>query len=108
MATQNGSAALVSLYLEQAKLARAMLAPLTRAGYACDWRQFLEFCKEHGLTALPASSDTISLFVVHKLSQGRKASSVRRLVAGIVHHHREKRCAVDWLGRVEELLVGAR
>ena len=103
-----GFVSLENLYLEQAKLARAMLAPLTRQGYDYDWRAFMRWCSVRRLTALPAAAETVALFVVDLLSKGRKISTVRRLVAGVTHVHRRDGHDATWLGHVLELLVGAR
>lgn len=113
MATPNPSAegllSLQALYIEQAKISRAMLATATRTGYAFDLRAFRRWCGEHGLDALPSTSETVALFVTDLLAKGKKTSTVRRLLAGIVHAHRAEGHALD-LNRefIELLLEGAK
>lgn len=113
MATPNpipaGLLSLQALYLEQAKISRAMLATTTRDGYAFDLKAFRRWCDERNLDALPATSETISLFVTDLLARRKKTSTVRRLLAGVVHAHRAQGHALD-LNRefIEMLLEGAK
>src|SRR5271155_210182 len=42
---------------------RAAKAPATVRAYAADWRHFTAWCGEHGLSALPATPDTVALYL---------------------------------------------
>jgi integrase len=42
---------------------RAAKAPATVRAYAADWRHFTAWCAEHGLSALPATPDTVALYL---------------------------------------------
>ena len=42
---------------------RAAKAPATLRAYAADWRHFTAWCAEHGLSALPATPDTVALYL---------------------------------------------
>lgn len=103
-----GLATLEALYTERGRIERALLAPLTQSGYANDWRAFARWCKMWDLDSLPASPDTVTLFAVDLLSRGRKTSTVRRLVSGVTHVHRREGKPVEWTGRIDDLLAGAR
>ena len=67
-------------YLEQAKAAN------TRRAYAADWRTFTRWCAGHGVAALPASPETIVLFLVDHAGI-RKASTLQRALVSIAHAH---------------------
>lgn len=112
MATPDRSAeglvSLEALYVERGRLERALLAPLTHAGYANDWRAFKRWAQAHNLCSLPASTDTVSLFATDLLARGRKTSTIARLLAGIAHVHRREGQPVPWAERMQELLTGAR
>jgi integrase len=42
---------------------RAAKAPATVRAYAADWRHFTAWCTVHGLSALPATPDTVALYL---------------------------------------------
>ena len=42
---------------------RAAKAPATVRAYAADWRHFTAWCTEHDLSALPATPDTVALYL---------------------------------------------
>jgi integrase len=42
---------------------RAAKAPATVRAYAADWRHFTAWCSEHGLASLPATPDTVALYL---------------------------------------------
>ena len=67
--------------------AAANLAPQTISGYAYDWRMFGEWCALMGLASLPATTDTVALYLTWLLSDGKKISTVRRRSAAIAHYH---------------------
>ncbi len=71
-----------------AELARAVdvdlatpdLAPATERAYAHDWADFVAFCTQHGLEALPAAPQTLALYL--KALETRRSRSGDRLHAG--------------------------
>src|SRR6266700_1085586 len=61
--------------------ARAKSTATIRA-YSSDWRDFLRWTEQHGLVPLPATDETVALYLAHLAAQGlRPATLGRRLVA---------------------------
>lgn len=60
----------------------------TRKGYGSDWRDFLAFCREHDLQPLPASAETLAMYLAALASAGRKVATIRRRVVAIGAAHR--------------------
>ena len=54
-------------------LAQSVRAPLTLAGYRSDWRIFCAWCRSANLVPLPASTDTIALYVTALIRRCRIA-----------------------------------
>jgi len=55
----------------------------TRRAYASDWRIFTAWADSRGLTALPASPDTVCLFLASQAESGVKAATLSRRMASI-------------------------
>ena len=71
-------------------LRNVVRAPTTVRGYGQDWRTFARWCQEAGRNALPASSDTVSLYIASLLDVRKlKVSSAERHVSAIRHYHRQ-------------------
>ena len=65
-------------------------AERTRAIYRSDWAVFERWCRAHGLSALPASTDTLCRYLACMAGElGRKASTIRRARCsiGLAHAH---------------------
>jgi site-specific recombinase XerD len=67
-------------YVRQAK------ASNTRRAYASDWRHFTAWCAGHGLAPLPASPDTVALYL-SALAHAAKTSTIGRRVSSISQAH---------------------
>lgn len=68
--------------LERARALRMnSQGPLTRSGYRRDFEQYLRFCSEFGLVAVPADESTICLYLAFCSNHLRVASIARRLAA---------------------------
>jgi site-specific recombinase XerD len=63
-------------------------APNTLRAYRADMQEFIHYCENHSLTALPASSATVACFLMSTLSQGIKTATIRRKVSSISAIHR--------------------
>jgi integrase len=63
-------------------------APTTLSDYAFDWRVFCEWCSEEQRDPLPASQETVILYLTATLTGGKKISTVRRRSAAISYYHR--------------------
>jgi integrase len=59
----------------------------TRRAYAHDWRAFEAWCAAHGVSALPASSEGLALYLTHLADLGRRPSTIRRarIAIGLEH-----------------------
>jgi site-specific recombinase XerD len=62
----------------------------TVLAYASDWRQFERWCDRAGRCPLPASSDSLELYVTWMFGVGRKVTTVERHVSAVSHIHRVK------------------
>ena len=71
-----------------AELARSSQAESTRKGYASDLRCFEAFCRARGLDRIPATPQTVALYVTHLAPTHRVATIRRRLAAIAVEHRR--------------------
>lgn len=72
---------------ERAKAyARSARASATRRAYASDWVDFEDYCGRNELDALPASPQTVALYLA-ELAGNRKVSTVRRRVVAIAQQH---------------------
>jgi len=110
MAGSDSTAARVleALRIERDRYTQALLAPLTEAGYHHDWRAFTAFTARVGLQSLPASAETVGLFVTARLADGRKPSTVTRQVAAIARIHREHGFPGPSTDQARAILRGAR
>ena len=59
----------------------------TRRAYRADWTDFSEWCRQHNRTPLPASPDTVALYLTH-CARGLKPSTLQRRMATISEAHR--------------------
>ncbi len=86
----------------------AGLARRTVSCYESDWRTFRTWCAAAGRTALPASPDTVELYVVDLIGRGRRIATVSRHASAIQHFHRGAACPNPCGLEFHELLAGAR
>ncbi|MGA8474909.1 MAG: tyrosine-type recombinase/integrase [Candidatus Cybelea sp.] len=68
--------------------AEAAQAPATRLAYRISWDGFTAYCTAHGFNTLPASPQTIALYVT-SLAERAKIATIRRHLAAISQKHRE-------------------
>jgi site-specific recombinase XerD len=100
--------------IEELREARARLvergefAPITLQGYAYDWAGFAAWCEARGRGSLPASADTLSLYLTALLGQGLKVTTVRRRCCAVVHRHRMAGLSSPAGKEVLALLAGAQ
>lgn len=80
---------LARLRTARTKLESRRFADLTLSGYGYDWRAFEKWAKTMDLPALPATSDTVSLYLTDLLDQGKKVTTAWRKGSAIAHYHRE-------------------
>ena len=63
-------------------------APNTLRAYQADMQEFIRFCANKPLEALPAQPETVATFLLDTLDQGMKSSTVKRKVSSISAVHR--------------------
>jgi site-specific recombinase XerD len=65
---------------------RASKSENTIAAYQRDWRHFVTWCEERGLSALPAAPDTVAWYITD-LAATRRPSTLQRRLAAISQAH---------------------
>lgn len=73
----------------EAEINRAKYAENTRKGYKNDWALFSRWCLTGEHSTLPASTETVRLYLISLLRSGRKISTAERRLSAIAHYHRE-------------------
>jgi len=103
-----GGVDLSILRRERAALALRTRANNTARAYASDWRDFAAWCELAGRRALPATSDSLQLYLVHLARLGRLPATLERRVSAIGAQHAAAgaRSPVDV--DVREVLCGMR
>ena len=84
------------------------LSANTRRAYAFDWMDFRRWCDEAGRVSLPATGDTVSLYVVALAQARRLVATVERRCAAIAHYHLVAGLASPIGEDVREVLYGLR
>ncbi len=69
------------LAVQAQAFARAAKAPSTLRAYASDWRHFVDWCAEFECSALPATPDTVALYLTSLAGTHRPSTISRRLTA---------------------------
>jgi site-specific recombinase XerD len=64
----------------------AAKAPSTRRAYGSDWHHFASWCDSHSLPPLPASPETVALYITD-LAASRKPATLRRRLTVINRAH---------------------
>ena len=68
--------------IQKAKIfVAAAKAPATLKAYRNDWRDFESWCREHKLTALPSTPETIALYIADRASTLASGTIARRLTS---------------------------
>lgn len=69
-----------------AEYIRCARAENTLKAYRSDWRDFATWCGQHGRESLPASADTVALYLT-MLAEVRKCSTLQRRISAIAQVH---------------------
>jgi integrase len=101
-------AELQTLYLEADRLRRAQMSPATLHDYEHDWRNFTAWCERWRRNPLPASGETVSLYVTDLLLRGKKVSTVKRYASGVAFQHRSRGHENPLTEAVRAILAGAQ
>lgn len=81
------SDALAALRDEADGYVTASTAPTTRKAYASDWADFVAWCNQHALASLPATPNTVALYLTQR-ARSLKTSTLERRLVSIGHSHR--------------------
>lgn len=79
----------------------------TQKGYSADWRNFDDWCKAAGRRALPASSETLALYITDRLAQC-KVTTLERRLTGIMHAHKVAGLGKPDTAECRAILAGAQ
>ena len=90
-----------------ASYAGSARAAATLSAYASDWRDFARWCRDARRLALPASEETVCLYLVSRL-ENLRVSTVDRRFAAIVDRHRREDQPVPSGQLVRDVMRGAR
>jgi len=94
---------------EQAKLLEHHSAANTKAAYGCAWKRFREWCAASGREALPATEDTVALYLTHLLQErGARIGTATVHKSAIRSMHQAAGLDLKTNGGVSALLRGAR
>ncbi len=80
----------------------------TRRAYASGWKYFQQWCSMAGRTALPATPETASDFLVWCINQGFRLGTVNVRLHSISHYHHAERLTSPINESVRQLLRLAR
>lgn len=84
--------------------AQSSITPATRRAYESDWRQFHAFCRQYELEDLPASPETICLYLSAMADEKNKIATIIRRCTSITAVHRafghDSPIKTDKVGRV--------
>ena len=81
-------AALAPDLTRAAELAREEKAASTRRAYRSDFRIFQAWCRDRGVSALPAAAETVAAFLAHDVEAGSRPSTLGRRVSAIRYAHK--------------------
>jgi integrase len=73
--------AICQLQHQAAEFVRAAKAPSTLRAYRSDWRHFVTWCEGHALAPLPATAETVALYLTSLAATHKPATMTRRLTA---------------------------
>lgn len=80
---------LASLQTLVSDLERDSRSPNTRRAYASAWGAFESWARATGVPPLPASPETVALYLAHLYGRGRKASTIEVALVAISQTHRD-------------------
>jgi integrase len=83
------------------------IAESTREIYAGNWKRFEAWCCDHGQVPLPASPDTLALYITHLVKLGLGYGTLRRVLFAIARAHVDAEAGrPDRAVRVRKLMRG--
>ena len=79
--------ALVTLGDSVKRYVKACLSPNTQKAYGSAYKRFVSWCELNGLSAMPASPETVAAYIAHLADQGKSVSTIGVAKAGIAKAH---------------------
>ena len=67
---------------------RAERSDKTRKTYAGEWKAFLAWCAERGLSPLPATGEAVALYLAALADKGRKPAGIEVALVAISQAHK--------------------
>lgn len=82
------SSELYNSYIEQGKkLIISSKAENTRKAYSSDWREFSDWCREKGVSSLPAEPETVVAYLSYLFTEKKRPSTIARKKSTISQAH---------------------
>jgi site-specific recombinase XerD len=105
----SSTGALASMIEDTLNYANASRASGTTKQYESNWRGFLAFCTQQGLSPLPATSQIVAVYLSALAKAGKATSTVASHLAAIKYFHDRARVLVNWQDPIlSEVLAGIR
>ena len=98
---------LEELLRENMRLASGIIAKRTNETYAENWLKFTQWCILANRQALPATAETVALFLTSILAD-RKVKTARIYLSAILHHHRKHGVSPPDTAPARVILMGAQ
>jgi integrase len=99
---------LTALKAKSEELSLSILSGASREARAYDWKSFSGWCSEAGLVALPASAETVGLYITYCLQCGRAVGTMARRACTISSVHKDRGYPSPVGPAVHKILSGAR
>lgn len=81
------SVELAELAADARRYVASTRSPATQRAYRRDWRTWVEFCQTASLEPLPASPESIVLFLAELVRRGRRLATIERALAALSVAH---------------------
>jgi integrase len=97
-----------ALRIERAAITERRLSVNTRRAYRADWADFLRWCDSAGRAPLPASTDTVCLYLVGQARAEKLVATIERRCSSIAFEHLRVGARSPINEDVREVLYGLR
>src|SRR5918912_4147409 len=98
---------LKALRCEIERYTRAKIAETTAKDYRFSWSVFKNWCAAMQRESFPATDETLALFVVSLLLEGRKVTTVKAYVFGVAYQHTSQGAPSPLTAKVRDVIAGA-
>lgn len=105
----SSTGALTSMIEDTLNYANASRASGTTKQYESNWRGFLTFCTQQGLSPLPSTAQIVAVYLAALAKTGKATSTVASHLAAIKYFHDRARALINWQDPIlAEVLAGIR